>query len=371
MSRNIDTSNQILFENIRLAYYCSEEYRMDDDADDLIRYVYGNEEEKRWLKSFKIYQEHSLNYGYSGCFYLGEYNNEMYIFSVGIGEFTNVPEGLINIDLNAGCFLAICSELQLMVREDYPALKIYNQILSQHSQIEGYTGHRLVKPLFPSITVLKIDSAIFSGDPKNIELIASLLISMNKEYIKLPFNNDTLVQMQQLCYKNFQLFRYENLFQALIASAFKFTFLDLYRSIEMLYQVCYISELENILKIPTTSLLTAIDSSLKWKPNERNTLCKIINEISPSNRQIFTNKLPKIIKSISGDSISSPDHLWGWIYDLRCNIVHLKVLHSKIIISDKNWNVIFQGLIEIIIAAYDKYDNIQNTAESSLINDGN
>lgn len=358
MSRNIENANRILFENIRLAYHCSREYRMDDEVE-LIRYVYGTDEEKNWLKSFKIHQEHFLNYGHSGSFYLGEYNSESYIFSVGIGEFLNVPEGLTTIDLNAGCFLAICSDLQLMVREDYPALKIANQILSQHSEIEGYIGHKLddLRPLFPSITLLKIESTVFSGDSTNVELIASLLISMNKEYIKLPFNNDTLDRMQRLCYKNFQLFRYENLFQALTASAFKFTFLDLYRSIEMLYQVCYMLELEKILNISADSLLTAIDSSLNWKPNERNTLCKIINEISPANRPIFTHKLPKIIKNISGNSISTPDHIWGWVYDLRCNIVHLKVHHSKMNISDKNWNDIFQGLIEIIVSAYDKYDN--------------
>ncbi len=358
MSRNIENSNRILFENIRLAYHCSKEYRMDDDVD-FIRFVYGNEEEKKWLKSFKIHKEHFLNYGHSGSFYIGEYNSERYVFSVGIGEFQNTPEGLVATDLNAGCFLAICSDLQLMVREDYPVLKIANLILSQHNEIEGYIGHKLddLRPLFPSITILRIDSTIFSGDPTNVELIASLLMSMNKEYIKLPFSNDTLERMQHLCYRNFQLFRYENLFQALTASAFRFTFLDLYRSIEMLYQVCYISELEKTLNISADTLLSAIDSSLKWKPNERNTLCKIINEISPANRPIFTHKLPKIIKNISGDSISAPDQLWGWIYDLRCNIVHLKVHHSKISISEKNWNEIFQGLIEIIISAYDKYDN--------------
>ena len=117
------------------------------------------------------------------------------------------------------------------------------------------------------------------------------------------------------------------------------------------------SDVGKTLNISADTLLSAIDSSLKWKPNERNTLCKIINEISPANRPIFTHKLPKIIKNISGDSISAPDQLWGWIYDLRCNIVHLKVHHSKISISEKNWNEIFQGLIEIIISAYDKYDN--------------
>lgn len=262
------------------------------------------------------------------------------------------------IDLNAGSFLAICSDLELMVKEEYPPLKIMELILSQHSGIDGYRGHdfNYLIPLFPKISIIKINSDILGVNPDNLELISSLLISYNSEFIKLPINSDTLEKIQQLCYKNFNLFRYDNLFQTLITTNFKFAFLNLYRSVEMLYQLCYISDLGEKLDIDKIELLNAIDITLKWKPNERNSLCKILNGVSPNERQILTKQLPKIIRETTGKTICSTDALWSWLYDLRCNIVHLKVNHSVINISNKNWNLIFQGLIEVLISTYNFYD---------------
>ena len=358
MSRNIDKANQTIFENIKLGYICSKDYTDDSNLDNC-RYLAGTPEEKQWLIHFQINPDTLLNFWNENTFLIGEYSNKKYLITIGMNEFSILPDGFTNIPLNAGSFLAIVSGLNLMVKSEYPPLKIFNEVLSQHCGISDYTGHDFneLKRLFPAIYLYQIDENIYGGDINSIEQMSCIFLTYNREYLRLPYNEETLICFRTLLYLNYKDLRYENIFQALTATNFKYSFLDIYRLIEMLYQLCYMIDIEKrITGVDKFLLLETIDSSLSWKPNERNTLLKIFNSISVSKRPIITKKLPNIIKRTTNQTIANNDALWSWIYDLRCNIVHLKTYHSNIKISNRDWDLIIHGLLEVIIAAYELYD---------------
>lgn len=354
MSRNIDKSNEIIFENIKLAYYCSTAYQ-EDESFNKKRYIDGNPLEADWLKYFHIELDNYIHFWNDGYFLFGNYKNDKYLVTIGIDDISILPNGIIETAINAGQFLAIIADLGLMVRKEYPPFRIANDILSQHVDSEGYQGHdfKELVPLFPTLKVFFIDESIYAGVIDSLEQLSCVVLIQNKDTLRLPYNDETLNSFKQLCCQNYAYIKYENLFQALTATSFKFAFLDIYRSIEMLYQLHYIIEIEDEIQgIDREKLLKAIDTSLNWRPNERNTFIKILNSIHITDREHITKKLPGVIKRTTGNSVVKNEALWNWIYDLRCNIVHLKTYHQQFKISNKDWDIIIHGLLDVITAAY-------------------
>ena len=142
---------------------------------------------------------------------------------------------------------------------------------------------------------------------------------------------------------------YDSIVQALLSSHFKFAFLDLYRCIELLYQVIYIDDAHKKLSltINRTEFLNAIDDKLGWKPNERNAIKKIfIETIDP-----YKNELQKSIKEIDNQISSFSD----WLYDLRCSIVHLKSAQKKFELTHSQWDKLISGMTRLLFYWYQKY----------------
>ncbi len=356
MSRNINKSNEIIFENIKLAYYCSDAYQEDESLNKK-RYISGSKAERDWLEHFHIELDNYIHFWNDNYFLFGSYKNKKYLVTIGLDDILTLPNGITDISINAGQFLAVIADIGLMIRKEYPPLRLANNILSQHLDSEGYKGHDFTEllPLFPAINIFFIDEKIYAGDIKSLDQLSCFILIQNKDILRLPYNDETLNSFKQLCYQNFSYIKYENLFQALTATSFKFAFLDIYRSIEMLYQLYYIIDIENEIQgIDREKLLKAIDTSLNWRPNERNTFIKILNSIHVTNRAYITKKLPGVIKRTTGNSVVKNDALWNWIYDLRCSIVHLKTYHHQFKISNKDWDIIIHGLLDVITAAYRK-----------------
>lgn len=357
MSRNIDKANQNIFDNIILYYLFSDESVEDSDLFKN-RYIFGTKEEKNYLKNFKIETNSCINIWNNVILAFARYQNERYLISIGI-EQLNTPNGIDKVDLNAGIFTAIVSDFNLMVNKNISANIVAQKILSLHVDADEYIGHSFndLIFLFPQITIYKINDQVYSGDINSLEQMACIVLSHNKALLSLPFSDNTLESFRELCCHNYSTIKYDNLLQAITSTNFKFAFLDIYRSIEMLYQVCYITDIEkNVQNIDRDVLLKAIDTHLSWKPNERNSLVKIINSLKVSDKPVLFKQISKVIKETSGQICVKEDAIINWIYDLRCNIVHLKTYHPTLILTNKNWDTLLYVIIEFVSHAYHLYD---------------
>ncbi|UPT70419.1 MAG: hypothetical protein M0D53_15225 [Flavobacterium sp. JAD_PAG50586_2] len=127
--------------------------------------------------------------------------------------------------------------------------------------------------------------------------------------------------------------------------------MDLYRCIELLYQIIYLDETHSklALKVDRTDFLIAIENDLKWKPKERTSLIKIFND-TPS---LHISAINKAVK----ETVPNIKDYGNWLYDLRCNIVHLKSIQRQFELKDNNWEQIIFGTSELLCYWYNKYPN--------------
>lgn len=312
------------------------------------RTVKGNANDRNWLANCKISDVFNISTTVSFC--IIEHHLEIYLAAIGYDSPDVVPDGFDFFQLNSGLFTAIVSDLEVPPRSDRSIYYLEENILSQHVNIQGYAGHELndLIDIFPNIHVFKITNQ-FTGDCRNILQLASIYISANKKFILLPLSERSLHNLQNLTLCNSKIISYENIIQALVSSHFKFCFLDLYRCIEMLYQIIYVDETYTILGLtsPKIDFLYAIDTYLKWKPTERTSLAKLFSLTPNSHGQGLINAVQKISNRVSDHS--------GWLYDLRCNIVHLKSQQQTIQITNNQWDELIIGIAKFLEYWYQRY----------------
>lgn len=346
MSRNMKMAMDLFFTIIKLRLLELGGDTTDIDKD---RFVYGERNEAHWLAGMQIVG--TIPIALDNNILLCQYKGESYFITTGYKDGIP-PHGFLPIELNAGIFVAVVSELELRLLNSITNIEIENYILSQFVGQHGYKGHELVDLVrfFPSIEVYKIDS--YEYPLLNLEQLASIFLSNNRQYLLLPFSSDTIDNLYIVASTNSTLLKYENILQALISSQFKFCFLDLYRCLELLYQVVYIDSAYSMLRVgnPKIELLSVIDSELKWKPREGASLSKIFSMTpEPHLKDIIT-----IVAQVSG--VTSKEKASEWVYDLRCRIVHMKAIHSKVDIVNKDWDKLIYGMCTLIKYWYEKYD---------------
>ena len=360
MSRNIDKANEAIFYNIKVHYhyFLNNEDNGYDASLDEKRFVGGSKEEADYFKYLKIDLDSRLSFSDDKLLVFAHYNENKFLISVGLGDVIT-PEGIEPYDLNAGIFAAVVSDLDLMPNHHISSNRISNDILSQYVGLEDYKGHSYqeLEPIFPKIKIYTINENIYAGDISSIEQLVCLILASNKCLLKLKYSETTLETFRHLFYKNYSSLKYDTLFQALTSNSFKFAFLDIYRAIEMLYQICYIADVESELNnVSREDLLKYLDSALNCKPNERNSLIKIINSILPSDRNYISTRIRNIVGRFKQGNTVSDESIWNWIYDLRCSIVHLKTHHQTYHLSDREWDMLIYCLLVLIMSAYTLYN---------------
>lgn len=314
------------------------------------RYISGNSIEKRWLSHSRILTMTALSQ--QAKFAIVEFNSDLYFVIIGLEDPDYLPIGLLEEKVNAGLFTAIVCEFELPIRAGITNLYLEENILSQSVVQPLYDGHDVedLKKIFPNIYIMKI-TASFSGDSTNIHQLISHLITQNSKYVFLPFSQKTLDKIQELITYNSTILSYESITQALFASHFKFAFLDLYRCIELLYQIIYLDETHRKLSltIDRTDFLIAIENDLGWRPKERASLIKIFNDTP----HVHLSAINKAVR----DASPTISNYGNWLYDLRCNIVHLKSIQRKFELKDKNWEQIIYGTSDLLCYWYSRYSN--------------
>lgn len=314
------------------------------------RFVKGDAAEARWLSHSKIVKSVSLSQELK--FAILEFDGEMYFVTVGLEDPDKSPIGLVEEKVNSGLFVAIISVLEIPVRNGISTLYLEQNILSQSASDPLYQGHEKedLAKIFPNIYAMKITLG-FSGDSSNIFQLVSFLVTSNPKFIFLPFSIKTLDKIQELVACNSVILSYESIMQALFSSHFKFAFLDLYRCVELLYQLIYLDETHSKLSltIDKTDFLIAIENDLGWRPKERTSLIKIFND-TPGSFKIDINKA-------IADAAPGVKNHGDWLYDLRCNIVHLKSIQKRFELKENDWEKIIYGVSQLLCFWYNKYPN--------------
>jgi hypothetical protein len=345
--RGINDSIEIVFDIIKMKFDLGIQSSLPSNFFDT-RYISGDNLEKRWLSHSKFLSRTAQSQQIK--FAIVEFNSDLYFVLVGLDDPDFLPTGLIEEKVNAGIFTAIIAEFELPIREGITNLHLEQNILSQSVGQTLYTGHDVedLKKIFPNIYLMKITSS-FSGDSSNIHQLISHTITINSKYIFLPFTQKTLDKIRELITYNSTILSYESITQALFASHFKFAFLDLYRCIELLFQIIYLDETHTKLSltIDRTVFLIAIEDDLGWKPKERTSLVKIFND-TPSTNIVA-------IKKAIREAAPGVSNYGNWLYDLRCNIVHLKSIQRKFELKDKDWEQIICGTSDLLCFWYNKY----------------
>lgn len=347
MNRNMNKAIEIVFDLIKLKFDLSDAASLPSEFYNK-RVIKGDASASDWLTRCVIYDSIEINP--ENYYVLVKYSGKNYFIAIGGKTPENPVSGLDLIDNNAGLFTALISELEIQVKPDVTLQYLEQYILSQSDFDSLYSGHEYVEiaKVFPAMYVYEV-TIDYAGNPENINQLVCHYLTSNPSLIALPYSNDTVNLLNDLTLLNSEIISYESIVQSLLSSNFKFAFLDLYRCIEMLYQIVYIDEAYDHLglSMDKTTFLQAIDSKLNWRPVERNSIKKIINDTPPTELSHIISEIKKIEPNLKDVS--------NWIYDLRCNIVHLKKFQTQVTIQKKNWDGIIKGVTQILVFWYRKY----------------
>lgn len=347
MSRNRNKAIDLLFDIIKIRFDLSSTAVLPSDFYQP-RWIQGNATDEDWLSHCAFKSD--LEVSHEKQFAILEYQTKLYFVATGLDGPDNIPSGINYFPLNAGLFTAIVTELELPVKSSITNLHLEQNILSQNKAVTLYAGHDMndLTPIFPNIFVGEISSQ-YVGDPNNLSQLVCSYLAINRKYITLPFSQVTLDKLNDLVLLNSKILNYDSIIQCLLSSHFKFSFLDLYRCIEMLYQLIYIDDTHTKLSltIDKTDFLLAIDDKLSWRPNERNALKKLFAETPES----YKTELHNAIRTVDGQTKSYSD----WLYDLRCSVVHLKSAQRKFNLKHQDWDKLILGVGHLTSYWYLKY----------------
>ena len=347
MNRNRNQAMELVFDLVKVKFDLIDHTSLPSDFYNK-RFVYGDKNDSDWLTHCEISKSIEINP--ENYYVLIKYLGQNYFVAIGGKPSDGLVSGLDSFDLNAGLFTALISELEIPVKQDINLTYLEQYILSQSISDKLYSGHLYTElaRIFPTMYVYEI-SKNYVGNPENLNQLLCHFLTSDPALTPLHYSSATVNLLNDLVLLNSEIISYESIVQSLLSSNFKFAFLDLYRCIEMLYQIIYIDEAycHLGLSIDKTAFLQAIDSKLKWRPVERNSIKKIIAD-TPSSELTYIKSEIKAMNSNIKD-------ISGWIYELRCNIVHLKKFQSDVSIEKKHWDGIIKGITQILVYWYGKY----------------
>jgi len=347
MSRNRKKYIDLLFDIIKMRFDLSGSSVLPADFYEA-RWINGGELEEDWLSYCDI--KSSIEISHEKRFAIIEFQTSLYFVATGLEDPDNLPTGVNYFPLNSGLFTAIITELELPIKTDITNLQIEQRILSQSKVDPLYAGHDMndLLSFFPNLYISELTNQ-YIGDSNNLSQLICSYLSINKKFISLPFSEKSLNEINNLVLLNSKILNYDSIIQSLLSSHFKFSFLDMYRCIEMLYQIVFVDDTYQKLSltINRTDFLLAIDNKLKWRPNERNSLMKIFKETP----ELYKVELYKAIKLIDKQISNQSD----WLYDLRCSIVHLKSAQRNFNLKHQDWDNLILGLGQMSSYWYQKY----------------
>jgi hypothetical protein len=351
------------------------------------KYIATTEQEKVYLKKSKIIEQARLTprLSMASCDFL----NNRYIMAWGedINAEAVDPDLLIFCDENAALITILLAETSIGLKRGVHPLAIVDEIYSQHTQpgYKGYDFSDIAKFLEPRFLFKVPKSSIFVG--ADLYQIGCYLIASTDDCINLPFSHLLQAAYRDVIISTQRKISYENISQSLTCISWKHCYLELYRCIERLFPISYLSQMKQDLGIANSLLEIAsnLENTISWRPKEEEALKRLMDVCDETLRSRMKALLPKTQAPAAKEGPSAPvpeqieatppaafvnsnaadeddpenpmtKKFAGYIYKIRNQIVHFRAAHEKIDLSDELWNTILALQLHIIQFLYNNFD---------------
>ncbi|MEP0854422.1 hypothetical protein [Trichocoleus sp. DQ-U1] len=315
------------------------------------RYIGTDTEEKEWLKNLKILVEQPILPNFKTAAF--EFESNKYFVAIGWHTHKISDELLQIIELNAGIFTALVSELKVIVNQNASPYDIANEIFYESEQEKIKYGFSQVAKFFEPIYVYQIqdNSPFINQDDIDIISLSGFYAIKNRQIISLNFSGSTLSRFEKLFIEGSKNIPCENLLLSLVSVSWKYTFLDIYRCIERLFCISALEDFHKNLKIGDSLLKFSadIENYIGWRPKENESLNKLIENSPEEAIHLFR----EVKVSIDGQEEGKYGEL---IYRVRNSIVHFRPANEGIKLDDENWDKLINSSLLVIDYWYNKYD---------------
>ena len=286
----------------------------------------------------------------------GVYKSESYLILINHDKKFRIPKYLEETSINSGAWVAIIQELDLPLKNNFN--EEAKEILGADWEIIPKNGFKKIKfdtnigagssliDLFFDISLYKIKSK-FTQTGQLHQLIGSVLVK-GASYRLLPYSNTVVRQFEDIFENGNKYIPFDNILASYVASDFKFAYLDLYRCIEKLESLYFLSDLYKKLSLKNTSLLD---------------FCKSIDDsIGLYRLDSHTNLLKKLLGSIEKNNKTFKDNSRKFLYlifltmKLPVSVNRFKCIKYIVLYSDG----FYDSFIKNIIKESEKLNKVRN-----------
>ena len=305
--------------------------------------IFGDKDgiSEKWLKNAKIVNQIRLFPDFYGAWIV--YENENYLVLVNHNDDKfRIPNFLDNTtDINSGCWAAIISDLDLSLKKNIDTSRLEEvfgcgwetndkgfKAIKFDESVDGFK----FKDFFPDITLYKIISR-FTQKEELSQIIGSILVT-GDAYRLLPYTQSVIQKFKCIFDDGSKNIPFDNLLASYVASEFKFAYLDLYRCMERLQPLYFLSGFYKKLSLNNKSLLEFCEEFYDT------------TKLSPS----LEKSLEELLKSLLPVGINANKDL----YKIRNQIVHLRPNQSNDLIPHgiQEWNELILNMLIIVKELY-------------------
>lgn len=328
-----------------------------DDSYTLDRhYIKTDENEKEWLQNLTVSSQQPI----SPRLITGKikFKEEEFIAIIGWDpshiKIENLEGILAQQQMNGGIFTALVYELHVPVKQHIEPLEIYN-LAEEEANDRGLLGHEwiAIEKFFEPILLFRIleTSPVPSSD---LARLSCLFIINNPQNLILPFSNNTLETFERIITEGVDSLPFEDLLQCLNSFQWKYSFLDVYRCIEMLFSLPFLEELYKYssVQVPFEIFSKNMEEYLNWRPNEEVAIQKLFENLPFQAKKLLTE-----VKASMPEAENTS--LETWFYKkIRNPIVHHRNFLQSVRFEKDDWDKLLHATLIITDHLYRKYSGL-------------
>jgi len=339
MSRSMKSCNENIFRKFYEYVFDLSDYGVDATFK---RCIKTTDEDKKILKHAKIVGICVLSV--NAFFVKAEFEERLYIISIGLNLRYVSDDAFNELDLNAGFASLVLGETSVRLLDNAKGEEIVDSVLYPGSNKDEilYIDFSKVVPYFPKIQAFICNSAIDSS--VNIVNFAILFLLWNPKNLFLEFSKETLSSIEMLVVGFDSIFPIRQVLYALTSSKWEHAFLEIYRCIEFFYDDFIMHKIY----VQSNSSVTYLNFAELYKqlpmlrPKEE-AIIKLMFKTLNTNAQVITDYYASITKEKPDTSFAA-----GWVYGLRNCIVHCRKIDDREVPVSIDWDIVLRGLVEIV-----------------------
>ena len=350
MSRNMIDANKYIFEVLAEFVQTSE---VAVPVSNKKRFIETNTKDKEWLQELKIINKQLILPNFQTASF--EFNSQKYFVAVGWQSKQTIDsdEVIEFVELNAGIVTALLFELKLPLSHEAKPYEIANILHDDPIKSKIPYDFFSISNFFEPFSVYRIpeDSPFIVKNDIDLIRISGFYALKNSQLIALKFSSQTFDKFENMFFEGSKNIPYENLLFSLVSVSWKYSFLDIYRCIEMLFPLSYLEIFHKELNMLDSLLKFSADVEkyMGWKPKEKDAVNKLIDE-SPEEARKLLREIKKLLDG------TEEGNCGDFVYKIRNSIVHFRPATQSINIVEDNWDMLIRASLYIVEYWYKQYD---------------